>query len=520
MSPSPSALPPASSGAIPARFNLARHCLGRNAALRPDTPALLLVGGDGAVEEWSYGDLDRATRHVVAALAAEGFAPGDRVLVRCGNDLDFVLAFFAAAGAGLIALPASAMLTPDELLSLALDAGAAAIVLGDAFAGERAAYAGRLPPGCRLIDVAALRAGRCAPVADYAETRAEDPAYLIYTSGTTSRPKGVLHAHRAVLGRRPMHADWLGIGAGDVLLHAGAVNWTYTLGVGLFDAWSVGATTVLYRGDKDPAVWPRLIARFGATIFAAVPTVYRQILKYADLGGGAMATLRHGVTAGESLPAGLLADWHRATGLWLYEAFGMSEISTYVSSRPGTPPTPGSPGRPQRGRRIAVLPREGGSEPLPVGEIGVLAVHRSDPGLMLGYWRRPEEEAAVFRGEWFVGGDLAAFDDDGRLWFHGRADDLMNAMGYRVAPLEVEAALARHPAIAEVAVTETRVREDVSVITAYVVLRPEATADEAALAAFAAAHLAAYKQPRRWVFAERLPRTANGKLDRKALARS
>ena len=119
----------------------------------------------------------------------------------------------------------------------------------------------------------------------------------------------------------------------------------------------------------------------------------------------------------------------------------MSEVSTYISTGSGVPYRPGSPGKPQPGRRVAILPIEGGETPMPAGESGLIAVHRSDPGLMLGYWRNPEAEAEVFRGEWFVGGDVAHLDADGYVWLHGRADDLMNAGGYRVSPAEVEAAL-------------------------------------------------------------------------------
>ena len=179
---------------------------------------------------------------------------------------------------------------------------------------------------------------------------------------------------------------------------------------------------------------------------------------------------------------------------------------------------PGSPGKPQRGRIIAVLPVDGGTEPLPAGEVGLLAIHRSDPGLMLGYWRRPEEEASVYRGEWFAGGDLAALDEDGYLWHHGRADDIMNAGGFRVSPLEVEAALADFPGIMEVAVAEHRVREDVSVIAAYVVRRKGTTFDAEAVLTYGAPRLAAYKRPKQVFFVDSLPRSANGKLLRRALA--
>ena len=195
----------------------------------------------------------------------------------------------------------------------------------------------------------------------------------------------------------------------------------------------------------------------------------------------------------------------------------MSEISTYISSRPGERIRPGSPGRPQTGRRVAVLPVEGGTEPLPPGQIGLLAVHRSDPGLMLGYWNRPAEEAAALRGEWFIGGDLAEFDADGFVWHRGRNDDIMNAFGYRVSPLEVEKVLSTHPDVADVAVAERKVAADVSVIAAFVVPKPDGGRDEAALLAHCAEHLAAYKRPRKVVFVSEIARTPNGKVSRRAL---
>ena len=201
-----------------------------------------------------------------------------------------------------------------------------------------------------MLDEAAIaRLKRTAPAAAYADTAAEAPAYMVYTSGTSSRPKGVIHAQRSVLGRIPMHHDWQGLGPDDVMLHAGAFNWSYTLGVGLLDPWSVGATAVLYNGPKDVTVWPSLIAATGATLFAGVPSLYRQILKYCDPDPGDFADLRHCLAAGEALSPALSTEWRAMTGKEIYEAFGMSECSTFVSNRPGMPIKPGSPGKPQRG---------------------------------------------------------------------------------------------------------------------------------------------------------------------------
>jgi acyl-coenzyme A synthetase/AMP-(fatty) acid ligase len=252
---------------------------------------------------------------------------------------------------------------------------------------------------------------------------------------------------------------------------------------------------------------------------ASVPSLYRQLLKYAPVSPGSLAPLRHGLSAGEALSPALFHEMRERAGLTLYEALGMSEISTYVSSSPEVLPRPGSPGRPQPGRAVAILPLDGGTDPLRPGETGLLAVHRSDPGLMLGYWNRPEEEDNGLRGDWFVGGDLATMDEDGYIWFEGRNDDLMNAFGYRVSPQEVENVLLGHPAVAEAGVAEVQVREDVSIIAAFVVAAGGYECDSEAILAHAEDHLARYKLPREICIVESLPRGPNGKLLRRELHR-
>src|SRR5690606_31647775 len=190
----------------------------------------------------------------------------------------YALLFFGAIAAGYVPLPTSSQLTAGEATFLLEDSGAAALAIADGLP-----MAG-IPAGVRVLESTEVQAMTAHPArAAYANTAADDPAYLIYTSGTTSRPKGVLHAHRAAWGRRPMYQGWYGISASDRVLHAGAFNWTYTLGTGLTDPWANGATAIVYTGPKDPAVWPRLIRSAEATIFAAVPTLYRQILRYTDV---------------------------------------------------------------------------------------------------------------------------------------------------------------------------------------------------------------------------------------------
>ncbi|SDU40736.1 class I adenylate-forming enzyme family protein [Stappia sp. ES.058] len=492
--------------------NLAQYCL-TQANPDPDRAALLVLGPGAVVRErWSYGALSDAIHCVAAGLREKDLAPGARVLLRLGHSSDFPLMFFGAIGAGLVPVPTSAMLTAEECDVLVADSGAA-VILHD---GHTTLPSD--PGAARLLgpdELAALKRAAPAPFFDLDD---DAPAFLVYTSGTSGRPKGVLHAQRSARGRAPMARGWYGIGPDDRLLHAGAFNWTYTLGVGLMDPWANGATSLVYDGPRDPEIWPELLEASGATLFAAVPSLYRRILKYGDVHPGRFPSLRHGLTAGEALAPALHAAWCDATARPLYEALGMSEISTYVSSGPETPTRPGSPGRAQPGRRIAILgPDSADATPLPAGETGLLGVHRGDPGLMLRYWERPEDTAAAFRGDWFLTGDRASIDGEGYVWYGGRTDDVMNAFGYRVAPQEVEHALLTHPDVQDVAVTDVEAAPGVSLITAFVILSEGAHADETALAEHAAGHLAEYKRPKAYRFVETLPRTPSGKLRRKDL---
>jgi len=495
-------------------FNMAAYAISRAALATPDKPALIVISDANAPpsEVWTYARLERAVLSVAAGLRERDYERGSRIAIRLENTATYPIVFFGAIAAGYVPIPLSAALTQYEADFLLRDSSASAVVVAPTLPLDH------IPDGVDTITHSDVQRWIAqAPSSTYAFTKGDDPAFQIYTSGTTANPKGVLHAHRSIIGRRPMVDGWYGLTADDRVLHAGAFNWTYTLGTGLTDPWANGATAIVYAGEKHPELWPKLIAGTGATIFAAVPTVFRQILKYGAPSRDTLGQLRHGLIAGETPPAGLFEAWRDATGLELYEALGQSELSTYISTSPTVPRVPGAIGKPQAGRRIAILPVTGNDDPLPAGEEGLLAVHRSDPGLMLHYWNRPDEDRAVTRGEWFVGGDLAMIDEAGYVWHRGRGDDVMKVLGYRVSPQEVEAVLAQHPAVAEVACTAVKVRADVAIIGAFIVARDGPAPDPTAILAFAAERLADYKRPKQIVFVEHLPRTANGKIKRSDL---
>ena len=286
---------------------------------------------------------------------------------------------------------------------------------------------------------------------------ADRPAYAIFTSGTSGKPRAVLHAHRAIWARGMMTRGWYGLTGADRVLHAGAFNWTYTLGTGLMDPWTAGATALIPGGGvtRRP-VWP---CSSNATTRRSLPPRRGSTGRCCGPRFPALPKLRHGLSAGEKLPEATRAAWTAATGTAIHEAFGMSECSTFISGSPDRPAPPGTLGFPQPGRRIAVL---GDAGPVGSDQSGVLAVHRSDPGLMLGYLDAADETAARFRGDWFLTGDVVSQGLSGALSYLGRDDDMMNAGGFRVSPVEVEAALHDFPGLTDCAAVELPVKADAS----------------------------------------------------------
>ena len=467
---------------------------------RPDKLALSILTPTGA-ERWRYGALRDAVLGAATDLSARGIEPGDRVLLRLGNAVEFPIAFLAAIAIGAVPVPTSAMLTAAEITKMAAQVTPALVIAAPGIA---------LPDNpAPVLDVAALRAAFANVPAAFDMGDPDRPAYLIFTSGTGGTPRGVLHAHRAVWARRMMWDGWYGLTTDDRLLHAGAFNWTYTLGTGLMDPWARGATALIPGAEVTPAQLPLLMKRHDATIFAAAPGVYRQILR-SDI--PPMPRLRHGLSAGEKLPHATAAAWQAATGTPIYEALGMSECSTFISSSPARPAPAGCSGYAQPGRVIAAL--DAARAPVPPGTTGQLAIHRDDPGLMLRYWNAPEATAAKMQGDWFLTGDMVAIAADGAVTYQGRNDDLLNAGGFRVSPIEVEATLSTHPNISACAAVAVEVKPGASVIALFY---EGVETDEDTLKSFAEPLLAKYKQPRLYRHIAALPKGGNGKLSRKTL---
>ncbi|MFD0908800.1 class I adenylate-forming enzyme family protein [Ruegeria arenilitoris] len=483
----------------PTPFNLAAHAL-RRADATPDKVALSVLRADGS-DDWTFAQLKSAVLNTGTGLLRAGLVRGDIVLMRLGNTVDFPIGYLGAIAVGLVPVPTSSQLTEPETERMIRDLSPAAILRDPSVAC--AAH----PQQIGLTDLAAMRD---LPPASFDMGDPERMAYIVYTSGTSGKPRAVAHAHRAIWARQMMVDGWYGLREGDRLCHAGAFNWTYTLGTGLMDPWTIGATALIPEPGTDPAALPGLLRRHRASIFAAAPGVYRKMLNAADT--LSLPDLRHGLSAGEKLSRALHERWVQATGTELYEAYGMSECSTFISSSPSHPARGDSLGQPQPGRRVAILGPDG---PVPQGQEGTIAIHRSDPGLMLTYLNAPDEARARMQGDWFLTGDQGAMAVDGQITYLGRDDDMMNAGGYRVSPVEVESVLSRFPGIVQVGAAAVEVKPDTFVIAAFY-SGPEKL-DETALRAYVEANLARYKQPRAFIHLPELPTGGNGKLLRRAL---
>ena len=484
----------------PAPFNLAAHVLGRAGELA-DKTALTILSETGE-QSLTYDELSAAVRGTGTGLLDAGLRPGQMVLMRLGNTVEFPIAYLGAIAVGLVPIPTSSQLTTPEVERIVADLGPAAILHDPTVQSAEHAH---------VISLEQLRAMQSLPPCAFAMGMPNRMAYVVYTSGTSGRPRAVAHAHQAIWARRMMVHDWYDLHESDRLLHAGAFNWTYTLGTGLMDPWTAGATSIIPAAGTQPSRIPALAATGRATIIAAAPGVYRKILQHHDTLN--LPHLRHGLSAGEKLSQSLQSAWRRASRTALYEAYGMSECSTFISSSPSNPTHGSVLGRPQTGRRVAIIDAEG--VPVPINSEGMIAVHKDDPGLMLGYLNAAQETADRFRGQWFVTGDRGRMDPAGDITFLGRDDDMMNAGGYRVSPLEVEMALSEHPGIHQIGVVDVEVKEGASVIAAFYT-GPDPI-NEAELSYYAAERLARYKQPRAFVHVAELPAGANGKLVRRDL---
>lgn len=524
---------------IPENFNIGAACADRHLGTA-QAEALAMVVEDDALgtDEITFTGLSEQTNRFAQVLRNLGLHAEERVLVRLPNSLAYPTAFLGTMKMGGIAVPTSTLLTPDEVVYLAKDSGATVLVTDaaawEAMSEQLKANQQDVPNLKHVIltqaesispdehfnvlsfDEALAAINEIEPVA---QTKASDPAYLVYTSGTTGYPKGVLHAHRAMLGRQPASKYWFNYAKDqqDRIMHSGKFNWTYVLGSGLMDPLYAGKTVIVHEGKNDAQKWLDLIQKHKATIFIGVPTIYRQILQKTQADQSVVPTIRHFMSAGEHLSDEVLSQWKSRFGLDIYEAVGMSEFSYYLSQSIYRPIRPGSAGFPQPGHGVKLLNPET-LEEVPAGEEGMISIPLDDPGLFLRYWNLDAETAKYKHDGYFFTGDYARYDEDGYIWFLGRKDDIIKSFGYRVSPYEIERVYKGHPEVADCAAIGEDLGNDKILVVCYAIMKEGATSTPNELIQYGQQHLAAYKAPKTVYFAETFPRTKNGKILRKDIS--
>ena len=520
---------------VPDPFNIADVCCQRWAG-GEDRIALIAVAGDGSVVRHGYAELQQAVDRLAAALTARGVGRGERVAVVLPQRFETIVSLLALMRIGAVAMPLSILFGPDALAYRLQDSDAVGAICDGRALASLLEVRDRCPAlrtlwtvdcGGEGEDWRALLADAGDPP-PACQTSPRDPAVLIYTSGTTGPPKGALIPHQAMIGNLPGFVASQGDfpQAGDVFWSPADWAWTGGLWDALMPTLYFGMPIVGYDGRFSPDTAFRLMAAHGVTNSFLFPTALKAMMKayprpreHFDL------KLRAIMSAGEAVGDAVF-DWCRnALGVTVNEMFGQTEINYIVGNSHGHwPARPGSMGRGYPGHRVAVIDDAG--EPVPAGSEGEVAVHRRDihgdpdPVFFLGYWKNDAATERKYSGDWCRTGDLAVADDDGYLWYRGRADDVFKAAGYRIGPSEVENCLVKHPAVANAAVVPKPDPERGALVKAYVVLAAGFEPSES-LVGEIQAHvrglLAPYEYPKEIEFLDALPMTTTGKVQRRVL---
>jgi len=486
--------------------------------------ALHVVEESGAEDKLSFAELSARSNQVAGFLRGLGVARGDRVLLMLGNEVALWEAMLACIKLGAVMIPASTLLAADDLRDRLARGQVKHVIAGAAHAAKfeeaPGAYTrvavGVAPPGWRDFGEALRAPTTFTPAGP---TRSSDPLLLYFTSGTTSKPKLVLHTHASYPVGHLATMYWLGLMPGDVHLNISSPGWAKHAWSCFFAPWNASATVFLYNYARfDAKAMLGALVQHRVTTLCAPPTVWRMLIQAPEL-ASTRTELRELCGAGEPLNPEVIERVRRAWGLTIRDGFGQTETTAQIGNTPGQPVKPGSMGRPLPGYQVRLLDADG--TPQTEGEI-CLALEPRPLGLMVGYTDDPAKNAEAMRHAHYHTGDTASVDAEGYVTYVGRADDVFKASDYRISPFELESVLIEHPAIAEAAVVPSPDALRLAVPKAFVVTRAGFTPSRELAAdvfAFLRNKLAPYKRIRRLEFAE-LPKTISGKIRRVELRTS
>jgi acyl-coenzyme A synthetase/AMP-(fatty) acid ligase len=481
-------------GRIP-RVNFVEDVLERNPAARP---ALITLSEQGERYVWGYGELIARSAGLAGALIARGIGRGDVVMTLIGSRAEWVLAMLACFRIGAVALPCNPQLRRKDLAYRSRVAAPALAI------GERR-FLAELPEGIpylTLEDVAdVLDEDRAQePPAEPSELRPNDPALIVFTSGTTGEGRAAVHPQSYLTGNETMARHWYGPREGEIAWCTAATGWSKSARNAFIAPWLCGAVAFLHEGRFEPQQRLEICEREGVNVLCQAPTEYRMLAKRAEL--HPLPALRRMVSAGEPLNPEVIRTFREGLGLEIHDGYGQTETGGLSGSLVGDPLREGSMGRALPGIELRIEEEE-------------LLLRIASCPTFFSHYIGSEPPA----DEWWHTGDLVREDEDGYLWFEGRADDVIISSGYRIGPFEVESALVSHPAVAEAAAVAAADEERGSVVRAVVVLRDGEPSERLAaeLQDHVKAETAPYKYPRIVEFASELPKTPSGKIKRAEL---
>ena len=515
---------------IPAQYNIGVDVCDRWAEREPHRTAILNVHADGPIEEISYGNLREQSNRLANVLAAYGINRGDRVAILLPQGPAAAISHIAVYKMGAVALPLALLFGIDAVAYRLADSGARAVITNAQGVAKLPAIDGAGAAGVSLIlstdgpeygahDFGATLA-RASDDFTAVLTASEDPALIMYTSGTTGPPKGALHAHRVLLGHLP------GIELPhDFFPQPGDRFWTpadWAWAGGLLDvllpSLHYGVPVVARKLEKfDPEEAFALMGRLGVRNAFIPPTALRMLrLAKCPSTGVRLRSLGSG---GEALGAETFEWGKSALGVSINEFYGQTECNLVVSSCAQIGVTkPGAMGKAVPGHAVAVIQPDGTQ--CKAGELGEIAIRRPDPVMFLQYWGKHDATCEKFVGEWMTTGDQGILDDDGYFHFVGRTDDVITSAGYRIGPAEIEDCLIRHPAVALAAVVGKPDPMRTEIVKAFIVVKPGHEPSDALafdIQSFVKARLSAHEYPREVAFVKEMPMTTTGKVIRRLL---